>query len=162
MLIFECIFAILRHPPFLNPNFINESMAKTLTPIGRNVLILMKKLVFLQINQFFNNSDVIEGQPHFWYEFYSHRFTKGLGYFACRTISKWVGVGYAEQLLSNVKQMKDSKRSKLGGASLEKWDILISSAKLNEALKNELIVTTLVTSLLCICKCCIWHLKWVI
>ncbi len=49
--------------------------------------------------------------------------TKVFGYVACQTASRWLGVGSVEQSWSDVKQIKDGKRSNLN---------LFTSEKLNE------------------------------
>lgn len=56
-----------------------------------------------------------------------------LGYVAYWTTSKKLGVLPEERLWSDVKQIKDGKRSNLEGLSLEKCAILFTSAKLNKA-----------------------------
>ncbi len=52
---------------------------------------------------------------------------------AGRTTSKCLGIGSAEQSWSDMKQIKDRKKSNRGGTSLEKQAILYSSTRLNEA-----------------------------
>ncbi len=96
-------------------------------------MILTRKVVFLQIYPIFTTSDSIEGQSHFWHELSSYPYAKVLGYVGCKTTSKYQGIGFAEQLWSNVKLIKDDKSSNLGGTSLEKLAIFDSSVRLNEA-----------------------------
>jgi len=77
--------------------------------------------------------DAINGNSHLWHELYSLPYTSVLGFVACRVTSKRLGVGSAERSWADVKQIKDGKRSNLGGTSLEKRAILFTSAKLREA-----------------------------
>jgi len=60
-------------------------------------------------------------------------FTEVLGFVACRTTSKRLGIGSAEQSWSDVKTIKNGKRANIGGGSLEKRAILYTTAKLEEA-----------------------------
>ncbi len=75
----------------------------------------------------------VNGNSFVWHQFYSLRYTKVLGFAACRTTSKQLGIGSAEWYWSDIKQIKNGKQSNLGGASLEKRAILYSSVKFNEA-----------------------------
>ncbi len=77
--------------------------------------------------------DAINGNSHLWHELYSLPYTNVLGFVACRVTSKRLGVGSAGRSWADVKQIKDGKRSNLGGTSLEKRAILFTSAKLREA-----------------------------
>ena len=77
--------------------------------------------------------DAINGNSYLWHELYSLPYTNVLGFVACRVTSKRLGVGSAERSWADVKQIKDGKRSNLGGTSLEKRAILFTSAKLREA-----------------------------
>ncbi len=56
-----------------------------------------------------------------------------LGFVACQTMSKHLGIGSAEQSLSNVKTIKNGQRANIGSESLEKRAILNTSTKLEEA-----------------------------
>ncbi len=60
-------------------------------------------------------------------------YTSVFGFVACCVTSKRLGIGLAERSWADVKQIKDGKRSNLGGTSLEKMVILFTSAKLKEA-----------------------------
>ncbi len=60
-------------------------------------------------------------------------FTEVLGFVACRTTSKRLGIGSAERSWSDVKTIKNGKRANIGGDTLEKRAILYTSAKLEEA-----------------------------
>ncbi len=51
----------------------------------------------------------------------------------CRVTSKRLGIGAGERSWSDVKMIKDGKRSNLSGDSLEKQAILYLSAQLEEA-----------------------------
>ncbi len=60
-------------------------------------------------------------------------FTENLGFVACQTTSKCLGIGSAERSWKDVKTIKNGKRANVGGGSLEKRAILYKSAKLEEA-----------------------------
>ncbi len=62
---------------------------------------------------------------------YSLPYTQVLGFFACQ--SKRLGIGAGERSWSDVKMIKDGKRSNMSGDSLEKQAILYTSAQLEEA-----------------------------
>ncbi len=55
------------------------------------------------------------------------------GFVACRVTLKCLGIGPGERALSVMKMIKDGKRSKLSGDSLEKQAILYTLAHLEEA-----------------------------
>ncbi len=57
-------------------------------------------------------------------------FTEVLGFVACQTMSKHLGIGSAERSWSDVKIIKNEKRANIGDESLEKMAILNTSAKL--------------------------------
>ncbi len=77
--------------------------------------------------------DAVNGDSFVWHYLYSLPYTKVLDFVACHTTSKQLGIGAAERSWSDVKQIKDGKRSNLGRVSIEKRAILYSSARLNEA-----------------------------
>ena len=81
----------------------------------------------------FSTPDALEGRSHIWHETYSLPYTKVLGFVACRVTSKRLRIGSGERAWSDVKQIKDGKRSNLSGDSLEKRAILFTSAHLEEA-----------------------------
>ncbi len=106
---------------------------KSLALTERSIGTLMKKLVFMQIDLIFSNFWCSWGPISPMTRAYSYPYTKVLGYVACWTTSKRLGVGSAERSWSDVNPIKDGKRSNLGGSSLEVSIILFTSAKLNEA-----------------------------
>ncbi len=77
--------------------------------------------------------DATNGNSYLWHEMFLLPHTNILGYVACLVTSKKLGVGSVERSWADVKQIKDGKRSNLGGTSLEKRAILFTSAKLREA-----------------------------
>mmetsp|Transcript_4135 Transcript_4135/g.9385 ORF Transcript_4135/g.9385 Transcript_4135/m.9385 type:complete len:331 (+) Transcript_4135:30-1022(+) len=74
-----------------------------------------------------------EGKSYTWHEKYSLPYTKVLGYVACRTTSKILGIGAAERAWGDVKTLKTDKRSHLSADKTEKQAIIYTSAKVNEA-----------------------------
>ncbi len=60
-------------------------------------------------------------------------FTEVLGFVACQTTLKCLGIGSAERSWSAVKTIKNGKRTNIGRETLEKRAILYTSAKLEEA-----------------------------
>ena len=81
----------------------------------------------------FENDDALSGRSYLWHEMHSLPFTEVLGFVACQTTSKHLGIGSAEQSWSNVKTIKNGKRANIVGGSLEKRAIFYTSAKLEEA-----------------------------
>ncbi len=88
----------------------------------------------------FENDDALSGRSYLWHEMHSLPFTEVLGFVACQTTSKRLGIGSAERAWSDVKTIKNGKRANLGGGSLEKRAILYTTAKLEEAqlLRNSI------------------------
>ncbi len=80
-----------------------------------------------------STTDALEGRSHIWHETYSLRYTKVLGFVACRVTSKRLEIGSGERVWSDVKQIKVGKRSSPSGDSLEKRAILFTTAHLEEA-----------------------------
>ena len=64
---------------------------------------------------------------------YSLPYTRVLGFVACRVTSQRLGIGAGERSWSDMKMIKDRKRSNLSGDSFEKRAILYTSAHLEEA-----------------------------
>jgi hypothetical protein len=56
-----------------------------------------------------------------------------LGFVACHTTSKTLGVGPCEQNWAAVKNIQTGKRVNLGGESVEKRAVLYASALINDA-----------------------------
>ncbi len=81
----------------------------------------------------FSTKDALASCSHIWHEVYSLPYTRVLGFVACRVTSKRLGIGAGERSWSDVKMIKDGKRSNLSGDSLEKRAILYTSAHLEEA-----------------------------
>ncbi len=73
------------------------------------------------------------GHSHIWHEIYSLPHTWVIGFVACRVTSKCLGIRAGERSSSDVKMIKDRKRSNLSGDSLEKQAILYISVHLAEA-----------------------------
>ncbi len=61
--------------------------------------------------------DEVHGNFFMWHQLYELSYTKVLGFVACRTSSKQLGIGAVERSWSDVKQIKDGKQSNLGGVS---------------------------------------------
>ncbi len=81
----------------------------------------------------FYTPDAQVGRSHLWHESYSLSETEVLGYVACRVTSQRLGIGPGERSWSDVKHIKDGRRSNIGGESIEKRAILVTSARLTEA-----------------------------
>jgi hypothetical protein len=60
-------------------------------------------------------------------------YTSVLGFVACHTTSKTLGVGSCEHNWAAVKNIKTGKRVNLGGESVEKHAVLYASALINDA-----------------------------
>ncbi len=74
----------------------------------------------------------LKGSPHIWLEMYSFHYTLFLGYVACRVTSKPLNIETDEMPWSDVKKIKNRKRSNLIGDSHEKHAILYTLAQLEE------------------------------
>ena len=69
-----------------------------------------------------------------WHQKYSLPFTKVLGFFACRVISKVLGVGAAERSWGDVKTIKSGKISAISSDVSEKQSIVYTSACIKSAI----------------------------
>ncbi len=129
----EQVVVKLHKKPCHNLNVINESIEDI-------VDIFQTKFKNFQTNRFpfdcpgqFSTKDALAGHSHILHEMYSLPYTCILGFVACRVTSKRLGIGAGERSWSDVKMIKDGKRSNLSGDSLEKQAILYTSAHLEEA-----------------------------
>ncbi len=68
--------------------------------------------------------DALNSKSFLWPQLYSLPYTSVLGFVACHVTSKILRIGSAERSWADVKQIKDGKRSNLGGLSLEKREIV--------------------------------------
>ncbi len=68
----------------------------------------------------FSIKDSFTACSHIWHEIYSLPYTQVLGFVACRVTSKRLSFGAGERSQSNMKMIKDGKRSNLSGNCLEK------------------------------------------
>ncbi len=78
----------------------------------------------------FSMPDTLNSNCFIWHQHYSLPYTKLLSFVACHITSKQLGLRVTERSWSDVKQIKDGKRSNLEGTSLEKQVILYTSARL--------------------------------
>ncbi len=81
----------------------------------------------------FSTKDALSGCSHIWNEMYSLLYTCVLWFVTCRVTSKSFGIGAGERIWSDVKMIKDGKRSNLSVDSLEEQAILYRLAHLEEA-----------------------------
>ena len=88
--------------------------------------------VFSNVNRW-NVADVVDGKSYLWHEKYSLPYTEVLGYVACRTTSKILGIGAAERGWGDAKEMKDGKRSHMSAIKTEMQSIIYTTARLDEA-----------------------------
>ncbi len=80
----------------------------------------------------FENDDARSGQSDLWCEIHSLPLTELLGFVACQTTSKHLGIRSTERSWSSVKTIKNGKRANIGGESLDKRTILYTLAMLEE------------------------------
>jgi hypothetical protein len=80
-----------------------------------------------------NVPDVVEGRSYLWHDKYSSEHCKVLGFGACRSTSKRIGIGSAERSWGDVKHLKSGKRSHLSGRTTEQQAILYSTARITDA-----------------------------
>ena len=74
-----------------------------------------------------NVKDAREGNSAEWHDVYSLGRTEVLGFVACRTTSKAVGMGAAERAWGTTKSIKDGQRKHLGAGKTEKLSVISSS-----------------------------------
>ena len=72
-------------------------------------------------------------KSHLWHEKYSLPYTNVLGFVACRTTSKNLGIGAAKRSWGDVKEIKSVKRSRLGTKSVEIRAILYTAGRAGES-----------------------------
>ncbi len=75
---------------------------------------------------------------------------KVLGFVACQTTSKHLGIGSVEWSWSDVMTIKNGKRANIGGECLEKRAILYTSAKLEEAHFKEIWILLMTLTTMCL------------
>jgi hypothetical protein len=80
-----------------------------------------------------NVPDVDNGKSYLWHQKYSLHHTGVLGFVACRTTLKILGIGAAERSWGDVKTLKSNKGSHLSNLKIEKHSIIYTSARLAEA-----------------------------
>ena len=80
-----------------------------------------------------NVPDVVEGRSYLWHDKYSSHHCKVLGFVACRSTSKRIGIGSAERSWGDVKHLKSGKRSHLSAKAVEQQSILYSTARITDA-----------------------------
>ncbi len=130
----ETVIVKLHTPPCPNTEVANESNLVIIDHFWKEFHHFQHQTgPFAKFKGRFSMPDAVNGNSFVWHQLYSLPYTKVLGFVACCTTSKQLGIGAAERSWSDVKQIKDGKRSNLGGVSLEKRAILYSSARLNEA-----------------------------
>ena len=72
-------------------------------------------------------------KSHLWHEKYSLPYTNVLGFVACRTTSKNLGIGAAERSWGDVKEIKSGERSHLSTKSVEMQSIVYTAARVGDA-----------------------------
>lgn len=77
--------------------------------------------------------DVTRGKSFAWHKKYSLHSTMFLGWVACRVTSKHLGVGSAERVWANTKDIKAGKLVNRSSANTEMRAILCTSARIQEA-----------------------------
>ena len=80
-----------------------------------------------------HNKNLMAGRSHFWHQLHSLDCTKYLGRFACRVLSKIVGIGSAERNWKTVKHLKTGKRSHLTPERVKKAATVYANATVQEA-----------------------------
>ena len=82
--------------------------------------------------------DVSTGKYNLRHENYSLPYTIVLGFFACRTTLKNLGIGSAERSWGDVKEIKSGKRSHLSTESVEMQSIVYTAARVGDARIKQL------------------------
>ena len=124
----------LHYPPCPNKKVVNKTIDEILDIFWKEFKHFTYKTgPYSYRSSRFENDDALSGRSYLWHEMHSLPFTEVLGFVACRTTSKRLGIGSAERSWSDVKTIKNGKRANIGGDTLEKRAILYTSAKLEEA-----------------------------
>ncbi len=128
------VVAKLHYPPCPNKKVVNKTVDEIIDIFWKEFKHFTNRTgPYSYRSSRFDNADALSGRSHLWHEMYSLPFTEVLGFVACRTTSKRLGIGSAERSWSDVKTIKNGKRANISGDSLEKRAILYTSAKLEEA-----------------------------
>ncbi len=127
----ETMIVKLHNPPCLNTKVINKSNLVIIDYFLKELHHFQQQTgPFAKFKGYLSMPDAVNGNLFIRHQFF-HCLTKILGFVACHNTSKQLGTGAAERSWSDVKKIKDGKRSNFGGISLEKRAILYLSARLN-------------------------------
>ena len=77
--------------------------------------------------------DALTGSSHIWHDLYLLAYTEVLGFVACRTTSKPLGIGACERSWGDVKHIKTGKRSYMVEESTKKRAVLYTTANIHKA-----------------------------
>ncbi len=124
----------LHYPPCPNKKVVNKS-------INEIIAIFWKEFEHLTYRtgpysyqwSWYENDDAHSGRSYLLHEMHSLPFTEVLGFVACQTTSKRLGIGSAERSWRIFKTIEIGKRSNIGEETLEKRAALYTSAKPEEA-----------------------------
>ena len=78
-------------------------------------------------------SAALTGSSHIWHALYLLAYTEVLGFVACRTTSKPLGIGVCEMIWVDMKHVKTGKRSHMVSEYTKKRAVLYTTAKIYEA-----------------------------
>jgi hypothetical protein len=91
------------------------------------------KMKPFQKQEIWESQYAVPGKSHIWHKNYSLYETEALGFVACRTTSKPLGIGPAERSWGDVKYLKSGKRSNLATNRLEKQAVCYTHSCLERA-----------------------------
>ncbi len=128
------VVSCLHYPPCPNKKVVNKSIDEIIDIFWKEFIQFTYRTgPYSYQSRCFGNDDALSGWSFLWHEMPSLPFTKVLGFKACQTSSKHLGIGSIEQSWRNVKTIKKGKWANFGGKSLEIRPIFHTSAKLEEA-----------------------------
>ncbi len=108
----ETVIVKLHTPPCPNTKVINESKLVIIDHFWNKFHLFQQQTgPFAKFKSRFIMPDAVNGNSFIWNQLYSLPYTKLLGFVACHTTLKQLRIGASERSWSDVKQIKDRKRS---------------------------------------------------
>ena len=123
----RCVRKLLQH---LGSSSVIESSIQT---FWNEWKAFQLKLAPFRNRDIWNVPTAVQGKSHLWHSNYSLYETQVLGFVACRTTSKSLGIGPAERSWGDVKYLGQGKRSNLASSRLEKQAVCYTHSCLERA-----------------------------
>ncbi len=115
----------MHYPPCPNKKVVNKSIDEIIDIFWKEFKHFTYRTgPYSYRSSWFDNDDALSGRSYLWHEMHSLLFTEVLGFVACQTTSKRLGISSAERSWIDVKNIENGKRANIGGETLEKGAIL--------------------------------------